>query len=177
MRKTLVHFSELDTFQFVTFRTQASIEDYQQRLNLPSNLNTSHKQTLIDEYCDKSFLGRDLNDVILDELMLIIQALEPDFYHLIAVSIMPNHVHLLFQQKQTTAKIMQKLKGSSALMINRALERQGHFWEKSYFDKAIRNQKHFELTYEYIKNNAIKAGLKDAEQRFWGLYETEDKPK
>ncbi|MEA3405820.1 MAG: transposase [Pseudomonadota bacterium] len=177
MRKSLVHFSELDTFQFVTFRTQASIEDYQQRLNLPSNLSTSHKQTLIDDYCDKSLLGRDLNDAILDELMRITHALEPDFYQLIAVSIMPNHVHLLFQQKRPTAEIMQKLKGSSALMINRALERQGHFWEKSYFDKAIRNQKHFELTYEYIKNNAIKAGLKDAEQRFWGLYETEHKPK
>ncbi|MEA3405822.1 MAG: transposase [Pseudomonadota bacterium] len=168
-----MHFSELDSFQFVTFRTQESIEDYQQRLNLPSNLSTSHKQSLIDNYCDKSLLGRYLNNEVLHELMHIFHSLEPDFYNLIAVSIMPNHVHLLFQQKQPTAKIMQKLKGSSALVINKKLKRQGHFWEKCYFDKTIRNQKHFDVTYQYIKNNAIKAGLKDADQRFWGIYEAD----
>ncbi|BBP44595.1 transposase [Thiosulfativibrio zosterae] len=171
MRKSLVHFSELESFQFVTFRTQASIEDYQERLHLSPNLSSSQKQTLIDDYCDQSLLGRYLNGDVLEQLMQSVKSLEPDYYHLIAVSIMPNHVHILFQQKQTTTQIMHKLKGSSTLMINKMLKQQGHFWEKSYFDKAIRNQKHFDITYEYIKNNAIKAGLTDAHQRFWGIYE------
>ena len=83
---------------------------------------------------------------------------------------MPNHVHLLIQQKQELRIIMQKIKGVMAFQINKRLSRRGHFWEKSYFDKAIRNEKHFNIVYEYIKNNATKANLKDKDLRFYGIF-------
>ncbi len=50
------------------------------------------------------------------------------------------------------------------------MARKGHFWEKSYFDKAIRDADHFNIDYEYIKNNASKANLKDKDLRFYGIY-------
>jgi REP element-mobilizing transposase RayT len=51
-------------------------------------------------------------------------------------------------------------------MINKKLNKSGTFWQKDYFDKAIRDDKHFEVVLEYVKNNAYKAGLSDADDRF-----------
>lgn len=65
---------------------------------------------------------------------------------------------------------MQKIKGALAFQINKLLSRKGHFWEKSYFDKAIRDEGHFNTVYEYIKNNADKANLSDTDIRFYGIY-------
>ncbi|MEA1955084.1 MAG: transposase [Campylobacterota bacterium] len=93
------------------------------------------------------------------------------FYNLIAFCIMPNHIHILFKQNENISNIMQKLKGGSSLIINRLLNKSGKFWENNYYDKAIRDEKHFITTYEYIKNNPIKAGLNDYENRFYGIYE------
>ena len=61
---------------------------------------------------------------------------------------------------------MKKLKGESAILLNQALGKQGKFWQKDYYDKQIRDESHYCMTYEYIKNNALKAGLKDADKRF-----------
>lgn len=102
--------------------------------------------------------------------MAYIKTLDPDFYQLIAVSIMSNHVHLLIQQRIDLRLIMQKLKGALAFQLNKHLSRKGHFWEKSYFDKSIRDERHFNIVYEDIKNNASKANLKDAHLRFYGIY-------
>ena len=42
-----------------------------------------------------------------------------------------------------------------------------------YFDKVVRDEKQFQVTYNYIKNNAYKANLVDADMRFYGIYESE----
>ena len=65
---------------------------------------------------------------------------------------------------------MQKIKGTLAFQINKRLSRKGHFWEKSYFDKAIRDEKHFTIVYRYIENNARKVNLADKDSRFYGIY-------
>ncbi|OQK16287.1 hypothetical protein AU255_14445 [Methyloprofundus sedimenti] len=65
-----------------------------------------------------------------------------------------------------------RIKGGSALLVNKYLARHGKLWERDYFDKVIRDERHFVLTYNYIRNNAVKADLKDAQQRFYGIYES-----
>ena len=170
-RKALHHYSELNTYQFVTFRTQDSVDAYLLGIHGNPNLSASEKQMKIDEYCDLSNKGCYLNGEILTLTMSYIKKLEPEYYQLYAVSIMPNHVHLLFQQKQALSVVMQKIKGATAFYINQHLSRKGHFWEKSYFDKALRDEKHFHVVYEYIKNNAVKANLSDADLRFYGTLE------
>ena len=38
---------------------------------------------------------------------------------------------------------MQKLKGGLAFKFNKHLGLKGGFWERDYFDKAIRDERHF----------------------------------
>jgi putative transposase len=163
------HFSQIHTHQFVTFRTQGCVDEFV-RLMQESNLDESNKQFGIDQYLDHSDAGRVLDARIIDLTKLYCHQLDPDYYHLIALSVMPNHLHLLFAQRQGLDVIMQKLKGGLSRLINKRLQRSGHLWEKNYFDKAIRSERHLCATYRYIKNNAVAAGLPDAERRFWGLY-------
>ena len=170
VRKSLHHYSELEIYQFITFRTQDSIDTYLQKVSKMMKLSVSERQMKIDQHCDQSNKGCYLNGETIDMVMTCIKSLDPDYYKLIAVSIMPNHVHLLIQQKQELRIILQKIKGVLAFQINKHLSRKGHFWEKSYFDKAIRNEKHFNIVYRYIENNANKVNLTDKDSRFYGIY-------
>ena len=84
---------------------------------------------------------------------------------------MPNHIHIILIQHQNLSKILQQIKGTLSHTINKELNKKGTFWQKDYFDKAIRDDKQFELTYNYIKNNAIKANLIDSKERFYSIFE------
>jgi hypothetical protein len=61
--------------------------------------------------------------------------------------------------------------GASGFEINKILNRKSALWEKGYFDKGIRDEAHFGIVYNYIANNAPKAGLNDGKERFYGKYE------
>jgi REP element-mobilizing transposase RayT len=39
------------------------------------------------------------------------------------------------------------------------LGRRGRFWQKEYFDRYIRNARHFAKVAAYIENNPVKARL------------------
>jgi len=40
-----------------------------------------------------------------------------------------------------------------------SLQAKGRFWFEDYFDRYIRNAKHFENAVSYIENNPVRAGL------------------
>jgi hypothetical protein len=42
---------------------------------------------------------------------------------------------------------------------NKILGRTGQFWMEDYFDRYIRDSKHFANAISYIENNPVKAGL------------------
>jgi REP element-mobilizing transposase RayT len=69
-------------------------------------------------------------------------------FRLSAWVIMPNHVHLLATRLETytLAEIMQSLKSITSHKANRLLKRNGQFWMLDYFDRYIRNAKHFANT-------------------------------
>jgi len=171
IRKSLHHYSELNAVQFVTFRTRDSVDEYLQRINNNNELSTSEKQMKIDVYCDQLDRGCYLNANVITIIMDLLRRLEPEHYDLFAVSIMPNHIHLLFQQNIELKVIMQKIKGITARLVNQHLSKQGSLWERGYFDKAIQDEQHFKLVYDYIKSNAVKAKLHDASNRFYGIYD------
>jgi len=160
-----------DTYQFITFRTKDSVDNYLLQLKDKNHCSETKKQMEIDEYLDKSTAGKLLNGDVIAIIHDYVKSLEPKFIKLICISIMPNHIHLLIQQKQKLDKIMQSIKGGLSFQINKQLNRKGALWDSNYFDKVIRNEKHFEITYKYIKYNAVKANLKDANRRFYGIYE------
>ncbi len=169
-KRNLPHADLIGYYQFLTFRTHDSIDEYLTRIS-NENISTSLKQYKADEYLDCSLKGAYLNGKVLVYLSNFLKEKDGELYDLVAFSIMPNHLHILFKQKEEIGKTVKRLKGASSVMINRMLDRKGVFWEKGYFDKAIRDEVHFETVYNYIANNAIKAGLSDARERFYGIYE------
>jgi REP element-mobilizing transposase RayT len=94
--KHLPHINDLDYYQFITFRTHDSLDDY----------------------LDKSNNGSYLNDDVLDYLYNFIIEKDQELYNLVTFCIMPNHVHMLFIPLKPLSKVMQIIKGSSSNSIN-----------------------------------------------------------
>lgn len=102
-----------------------------------------------------------------------VHALAPAHYRLHAFCLMSNHAHLLIDQqgipeppprrdgKRYTAlsRAMRLLKGQSGTLCNRALGRQGAFWQHESYDHVVRDEREFERILAYIVNNPVKAGL------------------
>ena len=167
----LPHKNLPNQYQFITFRTHDSIDAYIKKLQL-SNQENSKKQYYIDEYADYSTNGAYLHNEVLSFLHAFLLELDKTHYELISFAIMPNHVHLLTKPLIDLPLLIQKIKGASAKQINNIMGRKGKFWASEYYDKGIRNQKHFNVVYEYIKNNPLK--LPQAYQsplRFYGIWE------
>ncbi len=82
-------------------------------------------------------------------------------YRLSAWTIMPNHVHVLCTPMigHSLAEIMHSLKSYTATEANKMLGRKGRFWQKEYFDRYIRNARHFAKVVAYIEKNPVKARL------------------
>lgn len=166
----LPHLSLQGHYQFVTFRTKESVDVYMKKMQGCSDAN-SVKQYKIDSYLDSSTKGAYLNGKVLDAVKAYIFSKDKEIFDLLAFCIMPNHVHILFKEIKSLRETMKLLKGGSAHMINKLLNQKGSFWANEYYDKLIRDEKHFAVVYNYIKNNPIKANLKDSKDRFYGIYE------
>jgi len=118
------------------------------------------------------FLKNDhLKDIIKDELFRY----DGHLYDLICFCIMSNHVHILidtsFQMSEIINEeelnmkyipldqVMKKIKGPTAMYCNKALSRNGQFWERESFDIYIRNEKMLNKIVSYIHQNPVKAGM------------------
>ena len=106
-----------------------------------------------------------------------LHSMDRDLYDLIAYTIMPNHVHILIdtliqliddqglildevpENYNQLDNIMRLIKGSTAFDSNKALKREGTFWQKDSFDHFVRNEDELNNIIEYILQNPVKAGL------------------
>jgi REP element-mobilizing transposase RayT len=166
----LQHVDLLEHYQFITFRTQDSVDNFLQRLG-QCDLSSSKKQFAMDRYLDQSINGAYLKGDVLLILYNYLKQKEGDLYDLEAFCIMPNHVHLLIKPLHKLSKVMQCIKGGSAKLINQQLDQKGVFWFADYYDKLVCDEVHFKLVYEYIRNNL--SGLTEPEvmtTRFYGRY-------
>jgi REP element-mobilizing transposase RayT len=84
---------------------------------------------------------------------------------------MPNHVHAAFVQNPAwpLEKILSSWKTCTARRINRLLGRTGSFWQRDYFDRLVRDERHLANCIRYVRRNPAKAGLKNDE---FTLYES-----
>ncbi len=169
-KRYLPHIDLPGYYQFVTFRTNDSVDDYLKKIRT-EKISNREKEYKIDKYIDISSKGCYLNGKILEYLKNFLKEQDGKIYLLAAFTVMPNHIHILFKQQDELKKIMKILKGNTAFQINKMLNKKGNFWEKNYYDTLIRNQKHFDKVYEYIKFNAKKAGLSDIKDRFYGIFD------
>lgn len=54
---------------------------------------------------------------------------------------------------------MQYIKGGSSQIVNKMTARSGRLWQPDYFDRAIRDDKHFDSCIRYVEWNPVKTGL------------------
>lgn len=74
--------------------------------------------------------------------------------------IMPNHIHLIIfiyedsngrtQFAPTISRIIKQFKGSITKQIEFSI------WQKSFYDRIIRNEKEYQSVWNYIHNNPLK---------------------
>jgi type I restriction enzyme R subunit len=86
-------------------------------------------------------------------------------YQVASFVVMPNHVHVLFRPLGGHAlpDIVKSWKGFTAREINKRLSRTGPLWQNEYWDRLIRNERHFYKVAEYIRENPARAKLRDGQ--------------
>ena len=101
-----------------------------------------------------------------------IEEFDNQYYHLLAYSIMPNHVHLVVDfsiqikpdlpyedNYKQLYEVMKLIKGNTGYYANKILNKTGSFWQKESYDHYVRNQKELANIVFYTLNNPVKAGL------------------
>jgi len=173
-RGYLPHFDAPGALQFITFRLADSLpQDVLDRIEreleqMPITERELERYKKIERWLD-SGLGccalRHPQMALLTQEAL--QHADGKSYRLIEWCIMPNHVHVLIEQKISLPKILQSWKsftGRWAMAHNAELGLgvpPGHFWMREYWDRFIRDEDHFNRVVNYIRENPVKAGLCD----------------
>jgi REP element-mobilizing transposase RayT len=82
-------------------------------------------------------------------------------YALLAWCIMPNHVHVMLETRQghPLTSVIRSWKTCSSRLANLHLRRSGEFWAPDYFDRFVRDERHYRAAIAYIEENPVKAGL------------------
>jgi REP element-mobilizing transposase RayT len=166
-RGYLPHFDAGEVFQSITFRLhdsmpQSLLEMWREELARESAEFEDHLRWRIEAYLDQGYGACSLSD---DRISRLVQNallhFDKERYRLSAWMIMPNHVHLLAApcEGYSLSDIMHSIKSYTAQQANQALGRKGRFWFEDYFDRYIRNAKHFDNAVSYIEDNPVTAGL------------------
>ena len=137
------------------------MESYQRQL-LNGVISDVEFYRLVELYLDcglgRSFLRIPEVAEIIEENLLKFDGAK---YTLHAWVIMPNHGHALLTPAVgvSLSSIMHSAKSFTANQANKLLDRNGTFWAREYFDRYIRNARHFANTLNYIHENPVRAGL------------------
>ncbi len=178
-RGYLPHFESREKMQSITFRLadslpQSKLVELEQELaRLPEDQQDLARRKQIEQWLDAgmgccalrhSAVARVVQDTLLH--------FDENRYTLLAWCIMPNHVHVLICPKASLGTILQSWKsytGRWALAHNAELGlgiSGKAFWMREYWDRYIRDKKHYEAVVDYIHNNPVKAGLCDVPEQW-----------
>ncbi len=166
-RRELPHWRQDGCTYFVTFRLAHSVpvEILRQWEQLPDKETACQKfQEWLDQGHGDCWLRQ-------PEIARIVESALRHFdgqrYALGEFVIMPNHVHAIVTPlaDNTLSDILHSWKSYTAHQINRLLGRNGPVWQDESFDHIIRNEHTLEQTAEYIRQNPVRAGLKEGEYR------------
>jgi REP element-mobilizing transposase RayT len=84
-------------------------------------------------------------------------------YTLLAWSVMPNHVHVVFypHHGHSLAEILHSWKSYTSKEANKILGGAGQFWEREYYDRLVRDAEELERVIRYVVENPGKAKLQN----------------
>ena len=102
-------------------------------------------------------------------------------YQLYSAVIMPDHVHLLLQplskdgeEYWTLASILHSIKSYTAKQIPKVMNHIGTVWQDSRHDRIIRDERELIDTWEYIRQNPVKADLSLTPEDYPFLYQIQN---
>ncbi len=217
-RGYLPHFEGAETVQHVTFHLADSLPNEvlgrldEEAREFPLDRRAIEFRRKVEAWIDAGHGSCRLReppaaDIVQSALLFF----DADRYRLMAWTIMPNHVHALFQplpgwtmaqivaswKKFTARRIsagsppgnadLQIGSGSGAgpqigssgradLEIGVPGKTASRFWHREYWDRYIRNERHFRQAVQYIHENPVKAGLatKAEDWRWSSAFRDED---
>jgi REP element-mobilizing transposase RayT len=87
-------------------------------------------------------------------------------YRALAWVVMPNHVHVVVEvmTSHPVSAIVHSWKSFTAKAANNYLNRTGAFWQREYFDRSVRDERHLSAAIAYIHANPVKARLVDRQE-------------
>lgn len=171
-RGYMPHFDSTDVVQHVTFHLADSLpRDVLERIlaelervdPLRRALEKRRRlESLIDAGHGECWLRRaDCARSVQDALLHF----DGERYRLLSWVVMPNHVHVLLQTIEgwKLGSVVGSWKTFTANAIGELVRAPGeprpHIWHPEYWDRFIRNERHFANAIAYIHNNPVKAGL------------------
>lgn len=153
------------------------------------------KRKAIEEFLDKGFGSCILANKFCAEIVAENwKYFDSKHYELFAYVIMPNHVHLLVKtfEEYPIGGLVKTWKSFSAKAIRKLFREGGAdyqpalpaillndkpFWQREYWDRFVRDEKHFNSSINYILENPVKAGLVNSWQDWpWNYYRFENIP-
>lgn len=86
----------------------------------------------------------------------------------LAYVVMPDHLHWLFelQPRNVLSTVVARVKGRSALRINRSKGTIGRIWQPGFHDHALRRDEAVETVGDYVVHNPVRAKLVDAPEDY-----------
>jgi len=181
-RGYLPHFHGDNAIQAITYRLADSLpshvlEDLKRELeNLPAEHRDRRRRERIDAYLDAGHgscvLARpECAQIVIDNW----QHFDGQRYRLLAWVVMPNHVHVLIKtipawpldsilhswKSYTSKRILALLEGDrpAGRRRSRAGEPPALLWQREYWDRCVRDERHYAAVVDYIHHNPVKAGL------------------
>jgi putative DNA methylase len=167
-RGYLPHFEGGEIAQTITFRLHGSLPMElllrwkDELLDSPESKRDTELRSRIEKHLDSGVGSRWLADDRMAQIVASTLArFDGERYLLHAWVVMPNHVHALFTPKPgfTLSSIVHSWKSYTAKEAKKRLGLDGKFCQAEYFDRAIRDARHFALARAYIEDNPVNAGL------------------
>jgi len=190
-RGYLPHFDSPDAIQHVTWHMAdglpaAVLADLQEELRtVPAGQEKAARRQRLEELLGAGYgcciLREPAAAEIVQESLL---HFDGQRYTLFALVVMPNHVHVIFQPAPgfSVARIVASWKSYTGRRIAETIDRFGwqvrarglylqehmRIWQWEYWDRYMRNERHFWTAVAYVHNNPAKAGLvPTAEEWLW----------
>lgn len=186
-RGYLPHFDAPHAIQHITYRLADSLPKEalakieRESLTLPVKEQEVERRRRIETYLDVGYGSCVLRRP--EAAHLVIDTwfrFDGERYRLLSFIVMPNHCHVLIECIDACPlwKIVNSWKSYTARWINahvrggdgRAGARRSQaLWQREYWDRYIRDERHFVATKNYIENNPVTAGLAKAPEDWpWG---------
>jgi putative transposase len=73
--------------------------------------------------------------------------------------VMPDHFHLLITPTLTLERALQLIKGGFSFRAKKELRFGGEIWQKSFYDRRVRDIGEYHAFRQYIHRNPVKRGL------------------